>query len=75
MKTGAEAKLAELRTKTDRQLARLLAHQLERARTARACEEIRPLLPFLPHSERRSMEKRIDEITEELRATAHTACC
>lgn len=75
MKTGADAKLAELRTKTDRQLARLVAHKLEHAQTARACEEIRPLLPLLPHSERRSMEKRIEEIKEELRATAHAACC
>jgi hypothetical protein len=74
MKTGAEAKLAELRRKTDRQLACLLARHLERARSARACEEIRPLLPFLPCSERGPMEKRLQEITEELRAAAQAAC-
>lgn len=75
MKTGAEAKLAELRGKTDRQLTALVARKLERARTARACEEIRPLLPFLPHGERRSMEQRLQQIAQELRSTAQTACC
>ncbi len=75
MKTGSEAKLEELRRKTDRQLATLLTHQLERARTARACDEIRPLLPLLSHGDRRSMEQRLREIAEEFRTDAQTACC
>jgi hypothetical protein len=75
MKTGAEAKLADLRRKTDRQLTALVVRKLERARTPRACEEIRPLLRLLPHGDRRPMEQRLQEIAEELRSTAQTACC
>ncbi len=75
METGAEAKLAELRRKTDRQLTVLVARKLERARTPRACEEIRPLLPLLPQGERLYMEQRLQEIAGALRATVQTACC
>ena len=63
-------KLAELRSKTDRQLFELVRRNLERPWGR---EEARRLLPYLASADRRRIERRM----QELEATGQPlrACC
>jgi len=56
------SKLAELRSRTDRQLYELVARKLEQARTARAWDEVNRLLPYLSRSDRRRIEQRMEDL-------------
>jgi len=78
-------KLVELRSKTDRQLGKLIARTLDGAsasaesgdfdgRAERACEEVRRLLPWLPRADRRRFEARLEEVAEMLRPDTQAAC-
>ena len=67
------SKLAELRSRTDRQLYELVARKAECARTSRAIEEVRRYLPYLSRSDRRRIEDRLAE-TEESAPRLHAAC-
>lgn len=75
-------KLIELRSKTDRQLVQLITRKLEAAASvagvegfhgpvARACGEVRRLLPFVPRADRRRLEARLRELGE---TYAQAAC-
>jgi hypothetical protein len=79
------SKLVELRSKTDRQLVELVTRTLEaalclartgedHARAERACDDVRRLLPALPKADRRRIEARLAQVSEELRPIAHAAC-
>ena len=67
-------KLVELRSKTDRELVKLITRKLEAAASlagaeghtpvARACDEVRRLLPFVPRADRRRFEARLRELGE-----------
>jgi len=67
------SKLAELRSRTDRQLYELVARKLERARTARAWDEVRRFLPYLSCADRRRIEKRLEELQQSA-PHLHAAC-
>jgi hypothetical protein len=56
------SKLAELRTRTDRQLYALVVRRLEEATTAGEWDAIRRLLPFLSRTDRRRIEERMEEL-------------
>jgi hypothetical protein len=58
------SKLAELRSRTDRQLYELVCRKLERARTLRAWDEVRHYLPYLSRADRRSIEERLEELEQ-----------
>jgi hypothetical protein len=58
------SKLAELRSRTDRQLFDLVARRLERARTTRAWDEVRSFLPYLSRGDRRRIEERLEELEQ-----------
>ena len=74
MKTRSHtSKLAELRSRTDRQLYELVAGKLDRARTVRAWEEVRRFLPYLSRTDRRLIEERLDEL-EQSGPRTHAAC-
>jgi len=73
MNSGAQAKLAELHRKTDRQLAALVARRIECARNASDCAEIRPLLRLLPHGERRPLERRLEELCDQMQPSVSAA--
>ena len=79
------SKLAELRSKTDRQLAELITRKLEAAACVadldqfncpveKACEEVRRLLPFVRLSDRRRIEARLHELRDTLHPIAQAAC-
>jgi hypothetical protein len=67
------SKLAELRSRTDRQLYQLVARKLDRARTVRAWEEVRSFLPYLSRTDRRRIEERLEEL-EQPGPRTHAAC-
>ena len=56
------SRLAEFRSRTDRQLYELVARKLDSAHTARAYDEIRRFLPYLSRMDRRRIEERLAEI-------------
>jgi hypothetical protein len=66
------SKLAELRSRTDRQLYDLVVRKLDRARTVRAREEVRRYLPYLSRTDRRRIEDRLEEL--EPAPNAQAAC-
>jgi len=67
------SKLAELRSKTDRQLYTLVARRLDRCGNMRAREEARRFLPYLSRADRRRIEQRLDEL--EAQPALRAACC
>jgi len=67
------SRLAELRSRTDRQLYDLVARKLERARTVRAWDEVRHFLPYLSRTDRRQIEERLEELEQSAPST-HAAC-
>ena len=63
MKTRSQnSKLAELRSRTDRQLYALVIRKLEEARTAGEWDAIHRLLPCLSRTDRRRIEERMEEL-------------
>jgi hypothetical protein len=79
------SKLTALRAKTDRQLLEMVNRTLEvarcfssnedyRARAARACDEVRRLLPLLAPVDRRRYAAQLEDLCESLHPTAHAAC-
>ena len=64
------SKLAELRSRTDRQLYDLVVRKLDRARTVRAREEVRRYLPYLSRTDRRCIEDRLEELEQTPNAKA-----
>lgn len=66
-------KLAQLRSKTDRQLYELVARKLDSAQTTSAWDDVRRFLPYLSHADRRRIEQRLEEL-EQSGARFHAAC-
>lgn len=58
------SKLAELRSRTDRQLYELVVRKLECARTVGAWDEVRRFLPYLSRTDRRCIEERLEELEQ-----------
>lgn len=67
------SKLAELRSRTDRQLYDLVARKLDCARTASARDEVRHFLPYLSRGDRRRIEQRLEDL-EQGQPCFHAAC-
>ena len=66
------SKLAELRSRTDRQLYELVARKLDNARTERARAEVRRFLPYLSRTDRRAIAERMEQL--EPVPCSHAAC-
>jgi hypothetical protein len=56
------SKLAELRSRTDRQLYEFVSRRIEEAQTAGAWEEVERYLPYLSRTDRRRIEQRMEEL-------------